>query len=223
MELQLVWRLGCGLDVRGSNPGGGDSLVPPKSTDWLWGPSSLLFSEYRGSFQGLSQSGREVNHSPRSSAEVKNELSYISLSPYAYMAWTLTPYLQSVQHKYVLPETIICYHSYCWSTVTWHQIERLPQASCRLIHHILVCYDAVLTALFLLCFYMDMNMSRNVRVRRLAWYVNSRWINNDPRPKWLYLNNILTCYNFKIIPIVTDGCCPHSCVYSLHREHHTCI
>ena len=27
------------------------------------------------------------------------------------------------------------------------------------------------------------------------------------------LNNIMTCYDLKIIPVVTDGCCPHSFVY----------
>jgi hypothetical protein len=127
---------------------------------------AFLFSEYRGSFQGLSQLGCEVNYSPPSSAEVQNEWSYTSPSPYAFMAWALTPYLQSVQRKYILPEPVTCFHSYCWSTVTWHQIQRVPQARCRLRPHIIVCYAAVLTALFLLCLCMTMNMSRSVRVRR---------------------------------------------------------
>jgi hypothetical protein len=95
-------------------------------------PPSPLSSEHRGSFQGLSQLEREVNYSPTSSAEVKNEWSYTSVPPYAFMAWTLTPYMRSVQHKCILPEPVTCCHSYCWSTVTWHQIQRVPQASCWL-------------------------------------------------------------------------------------------
>jgi hypothetical protein len=187
-----------------------------------WSPPSSLSSEHRGPLQGLSQSEREVYYLPTSSAEVKNEWSYMSTSPYAFLAWTLTPYLQSVQHKYILPEPVTCCHSYCWSTVTWHQMQRVQQASCRLRPQIIVLYDDVLTALFLFCLCVAMNMSRSVRVRRLAWYVNNRWMNNDPRPEWLYLNNILTCCGFKIVPVVTDGCCPHRCVYSLQREHLVC-
>jgi hypothetical protein len=185
-------------------------------------PPSPHSIEHRGSFQGLSQVEREVNDSLTSSAEVKNEWSYTSTSPYSFVAWTLTPYLRTVQHKYILPESVTCYHSYCSSTVTWHQIQRVPQASCRLRSQIIVCYDAVLTALFLFCLCVAMNMSRSVRVKCLAWYVNNTWMNNDPRPEWLYLNNILTCYDFKIVPVVTDACCPHSCVYSLQREHLVC-
>jgi hypothetical protein len=131
VELQLVWRLGGRLDGSGFESQWA-RLIPPKCTVWLWGPPSPIFSENRGSFQGLSQSGHEFNYSPPSSAEAKNEWSYTTASPYAFMAWTLTPYLQSVRHKYILPEPVTCYHGYCWSTVTWHQIQRVPQASCRL-------------------------------------------------------------------------------------------
>jgi len=47
----------------------------------LWGPHSLLFNGYWGSFLGVKQSGCKVNHSPPSSAEVKNEWSYTSARP----------------------------------------------------------------------------------------------------------------------------------------------
>jgi hypothetical protein len=36
---------------------------------------------------GVKRPGREVDHSPPSSAEVKNEWSYTSITPYASMAW----------------------------------------------------------------------------------------------------------------------------------------
>jgi hypothetical protein len=45
----------------------------PKCPDQLWGPPSLLFSGYQGSFLGVKQLGHEVNHSPLSSAEVKSQ------------------------------------------------------------------------------------------------------------------------------------------------------
>jgi len=38
----------------------------------LWGPPTLLFNGYRYCFRGLKRLGREVNHSPSFSAEVKN-------------------------------------------------------------------------------------------------------------------------------------------------------
>jgi len=53
----------------------------PRRPGWLWGLYSLLFRGYQGSFQGINQSGREVKHSPASSAEVKNEWSYTFTPP----------------------------------------------------------------------------------------------------------------------------------------------
>jgi hypothetical protein len=41
----------------------------------------------KGSFLGLKRLGREVDRSPQSSAEVKNEWSYTYTSHYAFMAW----------------------------------------------------------------------------------------------------------------------------------------
>jgi hypothetical protein len=38
----------------------------------LWGPPSFLFSVYRGPLTGVNWPERDVNHSPSSSAEVKN-------------------------------------------------------------------------------------------------------------------------------------------------------
>ena len=49
--------------------------------DRLWLPSTLLFSMYRRSSPGIKRLGREVDHSPPSSAEVKSEWSYTSLVP----------------------------------------------------------------------------------------------------------------------------------------------
>jgi len=59
-----------------------------KRPDRLRDPPSLLFSAYRGSFPGVKRPGPEVNYSPPSSTEVKNEWVYTSSPLYAFMAWT---------------------------------------------------------------------------------------------------------------------------------------
>jgi hypothetical protein len=47
----------------------------------LWGPPNLLYCGHWSSFPGIKLPGREVNHSPPSSAEVKNEWGYTSVPP----------------------------------------------------------------------------------------------------------------------------------------------
>jgi hypothetical protein len=53
-------------------------LSTPNRPDQLWGPSSLQGNKYRGSFPGVERPGRDVDHPPPTSAEVKNEWSYTS-------------------------------------------------------------------------------------------------------------------------------------------------
>jgi hypothetical protein len=43
----------------------------------------------RDSFPGVKRSGREADHSPPYSAEVKNAWSYTSIPKYVFMAWCL--------------------------------------------------------------------------------------------------------------------------------------
>lgn len=47
-----------------------------KLSDHLWSSFSLLFIGYRNPFLGVKRPGREMNHSPTSSAEGKNGWSY---------------------------------------------------------------------------------------------------------------------------------------------------
>ena len=51
------------------------------SPDWLWGSASQQLNVYRGSFPGAKRPGCEVEHSPPSRTEVKNEWSYTSALP----------------------------------------------------------------------------------------------------------------------------------------------
>jgi hypothetical protein len=68
----------------GSNPGRGWKFFssPPRPHQ-LWGPPNLLSNGY----QKVKRPGREADHSPPSSAEVKNARNYISTPQYAFMAW----------------------------------------------------------------------------------------------------------------------------------------
>ena len=61
----------CAGKVRGSNPGGRWDF-PHSSRPW--GPSSLLYNWYRVSSPGVKWPGRDVDHPPPSSAEVKERV-----------------------------------------------------------------------------------------------------------------------------------------------------
>jgi hypothetical protein len=54
----------------------------PLLPNFKTGPSTLLFSGYLGSFPWVMRPRCEVNHSPPSSAEAKNEWSYTSILRY---------------------------------------------------------------------------------------------------------------------------------------------
>jgi hypothetical protein len=64
MDISIGIAAGYGLDGRGSIPGRG-------KTDWLWDPASYPVGT-GGSFPEFKAAGRETDHSPPSSAEVKN-------------------------------------------------------------------------------------------------------------------------------------------------------
>jgi hypothetical protein len=53
-------------------PVAGEILLP--RPDWSWGPPSLLYKGYQFSYTVANRPGREVNHLPSSSAEVKERL-----------------------------------------------------------------------------------------------------------------------------------------------------
>ena len=51
-------------------------LFFPKGSDRLWGPSSFVLIVYRVFVTGIQRLGKEVGHSPQSSAGAKKECSY---------------------------------------------------------------------------------------------------------------------------------------------------
>jgi hypothetical protein len=75
---QSVYRLATGWKVRGSNPGGARFSAPIQTGSGTH-PASCTMGT--GSFPGVKTAGRDADHTPASSAEVKKELSCTSTHP----------------------------------------------------------------------------------------------------------------------------------------------
>jgi hypothetical protein len=77
---------GCGLDDRGVGvrvPVGLRIFSSPRRPDRLCGPPELISNVYRGALSpGVKRPGREVDHSPPTSAEVKKMCGSIHPLPY---------------------------------------------------------------------------------------------------------------------------------------------
>jgi hypothetical protein len=68
----------------------------PPYPERLWSPSSLLSNGYWGVLSpGLKRPAREADHSPPTSAEVKNAWSYTSTHQCVFMAWCLVKHREN--------------------------------------------------------------------------------------------------------------------------------
>jgi hypothetical protein len=75
------------LEGPGLIPGSARFFFSLQRPDRLWGPPSLLSNGYQGLLlRGAKRQGREADHSPPSSAEVKNGGAMPPLPPYVFMA-----------------------------------------------------------------------------------------------------------------------------------------
>jgi hypothetical protein len=79
-----------GLNDRGVGvrvPIGSRIFSSSRLPDHIWGPPSLLSNGYRGALSpAIKRSGREADHSPPASAEVKNMWIHTSAPPYVFMS-----------------------------------------------------------------------------------------------------------------------------------------
>jgi hypothetical protein len=85
--------LGYGLDDRGSRvrfPAGTGNFLFTIASRTALGPTQPPIQWVPGALSvGAKRPGREADHSPPSSAEVKNTWSYNSIPQYVFMAWCL--------------------------------------------------------------------------------------------------------------------------------------
>jgi hypothetical protein len=83
---------GYGLDGREGSVGvrvpvGSRIFSSSQRPDRFWGPPNLLSNGYRGALSpGVKRQGREADHSPSTSAEIKKTWIYTSTPPYAFTA-----------------------------------------------------------------------------------------------------------------------------------------
>jgi hypothetical protein len=72
----FIYIKAVGWTIWGSSSSGGRRFLC--CPEWLWGPHSLLFSGYQGSFSGIKWPGYEIDHSPPSNAKLMS--GYIPLT-----------------------------------------------------------------------------------------------------------------------------------------------
>ena len=88
----LVQRLATGWTVRGSNPSGEARFSATVHTSCKAHPASYTVGT--GSFQGVKRPGRDIEHPPLSSSEVKERVELYPYSPFglswAVLGWPLS-------------------------------------------------------------------------------------------------------------------------------------
>jgi len=104
---------------RGLNPGKDKRFFSStKRPDRLWDPPRLLFNGHRGSFPGKPQPERQINHSPPSRGEVKNDWRYTFTLPYAFKAWNGITLPLRLNRFRVIPE-VNHKQTSSWDSLWW--------------------------------------------------------------------------------------------------------
>jgi hypothetical protein len=115
-----------GLDGPGSNPGGGGGEIFRTRPDQPRALSSLLYDGYRVSFPGVKRSGHGVNHSPSSSAEVKERVELYIYSPLGLHGLFTFTFTSSLPSQCLLP-TACCIVTFEVVLNLWHPcIRHIP-------------------------------------------------------------------------------------------------
>ena len=97
-----------------------------KYPEWFWGPDSLLFDEYRGSFPQIKRPGRETDHLSPSVAEVKNYWSYTSTYPVCLHGVDKENFLFCLSFiVYILQTLHICIHFFYPTFMKWTHNEKV--------------------------------------------------------------------------------------------------
>jgi len=96
--------IATGWTVQGSN---WDYRIfsSPKHLDHLWGPPSLLLSGCQGSLPQVKQAGHEVNYSPPSTSQVKNEWSCTSTFPISLGGMVREYYITGIKFIWLVLDT----------------------------------------------------------------------------------------------------------------------
>jgi hypothetical protein len=69
---------------------GRDIYLSFKTSSWAVGPAYFILSGFRFSSSAVTLPGRDFDHSPPASADVKNKWSYFSTPLYILIKWTGT-------------------------------------------------------------------------------------------------------------------------------------
>ena len=97
-------------------PVGETFFSSPKRTDRLWGPPTVVFNGYQGSFPDVKRPECDVDHSPPSSVDVKKSCAIRLLPLYTFMTWKGAN----------LPLNFLLWFHKCLTLIYYQELEDMP-------------------------------------------------------------------------------------------------